>query len=756
MALLILIGIPLVYFSFVFVRIYNDSGTLIADVEKSLALMDKEPSVILSSDNKVLYRVSSEYRDAIQSISEVPKTVRDATLAAEDKRFYEHKGVDIIAILRVLVTNAKEGRLAQGGSTLEMQLAKRLKSHGEKSFTRKLRDIALAMQMQKRLTKDQILVFYLNQVFYGNGAYGIKAAVNIYFGKRLDQLTVGEAALLARCVRRPSDENPYANLDAALRNRDVVLKIMLTENMIDEQEYKKAVKERPKLRPKVVGSGAMTFAAPYFVQYILATFKKDFPDIELSQGGYTIQTTLDSRIQEVTEREVANIVRNNRRRKVTTAAFVLMDADGKLLAMAGGVSFKQNQYNVVTQGHRQPGSSFKPFVYATALATDAIGPNDSISNERLVIDMPGSEPYIPKNSGGSTGGRYSVRSAIAGSINICAVRVIQATHAQTVVDYAHDVFGFKSPLDPVPSLALGSSAVSPLEMAQGYSVFMLKGDRATPYGISKIIGPDGSTLKAYGPNIAKGVLSSSVCEYMDGFLRAVVTSGTARRYSYMMPKNCRGKTGTTSNNLDAWFCGYSDNLVGIGWVGNEQYDRRQKRWVPAAMSSSIYGGTVTVQMWAKIMKKAYDWIGRDFQPAERKRGEEPAGSIETPSDTSPDTPKVDDGTTVDPSTTPPSVDPTNPNQGAQTGDTGTQQNPSNTGPDKGTNSGETTVDPAKSEGRTDRKEPKPTRKTVEYVEVEICADSHDLASAYCPETVSRRYEKGKQPKRRCRIHGPKN
>lgn len=742
--LFIVLGIAFGVVGYRFAKIYQDSESLITEVEKNLALMDKRPSVIYSSDGKVLFRVSSEYRDAIKSISEVPDVVKNATLAAEDKRFYHHSGVDYIALVRMLFTNAKEGRLAQGGSTLTMQLAKRITTKGEKTFDRKMRDIALAYRMENQLTKDQILIFYLNQVFYGNGAYGIRAAANVYFGKRLDQLTVAEAALLARLVRRPTKENPYHNLDAAIRNRNVVLKIMLDEKMIDQKQYEHALREKVALRKRIVGSGAVTFGAPYFVQYVLSTLKKECPEVDLTLGGYEIYTTLDSRIQECAEEEVRNIVKANRRRKVTTSAFVMMDADGKIVAMVGGVSFKRNQYNIVVQGKRQPGSAFKPFVYATALETGALDQNDRLPNQPVKFPNGNGTYYTPENSNHKYSGPVTIKTAIQWSINVPAVNAIEKTGPVRVVDYAHDKFGFTSKLDPYLSLALGASAVSPLEMAQGYSVFMLMGDRATPYGITRVVGPDGMVVKAYKPNIIRGCISASTAQFIDECLRAVVTGGTAASSKHLMPDDCRGKTGTTSDNRDAWFCGYTPNLVAVGWVGNESYNPAKKEWVYSPMSSSTFGGTVTVKMWAKVMKKAHDLIGRHFKRDEGTTAAEPVKTLEAPEEPVPGpeetpTPGVDDlGNGV----TEPTTD--------VTGGTDASPQPVIEPPAVHHEPNLPTIT------SPEPKRPVQPERKEEYEEVEICAETGLRATIYCPETIVKKFVKGKAPRGRCKLHRPDN
>jgi penicillin-binding protein 1A len=737
----ILVAIPAVILGFMFMGEYTRAKSLLDKVtDAAYAMDDQKPSEILSSDGKVLYRVSTEFREPVFNISEVPKVVRDATLAAEDKRFYQHGGVDYVALLRMLFTNVREGRLAQGGSTLEMQLAKRLGSNGERTFNRKMQDVALAYRMEQVFTKDQILLLYLNQVYYGSGAFGIKAAADVYLGKRLDQLTPSDAALLARLVRRPSKENPFDDLKASLRNRDVVLGVMRDENMIDEDTFESAKKEKPHIRRRAFGSGAVTFGAPYFVQYVLDFVKKEMPDIDLDSGGYRIQTTLDSRLQDVAEEEVRRVVEANRRRKVTTGAFVLTDADGRIMAMVGGVDFKRNQYNAVTQGHLQPGSAFKPIVYATALNNGVIGEDERISNARYYYDDGYGNQQQISNDNDDYGGSKSIESALAYSINVCAARVMEKTGPSAVVDTAYSAFGFHSHLDPYLSLALGTSVVTPLEMAEAYSVFQLKGDRATPFGVSSVSGPDGSTIRTFEPNIARNVLKPEVCEFMDKCLRAVVTRGTAARYQHAMPPDSRGKTGTTSSNKDAWFCGYTDNLLGIGWVGNERWDKDRKQWNHEAMSSDTFGGTVTVQIWAGVLKKAVEILGPGYHRSN-------SGNLAHGDDAPPvKTDQANAGGTSAPTGADASAQP-----GTDAGAVGTR---SVDVPPAGEAGGQ----PA---GATPPREPSSTavprrqRKShEEYVEVEVCAETGMLATIYCPETVVRRFRKGHEPKKHCTLHPP--
>ncbi len=582
----------------------NKASVMVTNLPDIMSSLEIQPTVITSADGAELFRIAAENRQPVR-IDDIPKVVRDATLAAEDKRFYSHDGIDVWAIGRVLFTNARDGKMSQGGSTLTMQIAKRVYSEGERTYQRKIQDMALAVMMERKLTKDQILELYLNQVFYGSGAYGIKSAAKVYFGKSLEKLTISEAATLARCVRRPSQDNPFNDKEKAIENRNVVLRIMLDEKMITAAEFEKAKKDPLKLRKQHNSVVATDKVSPYFVDYILDSVHAELPNIDISRGGYKIETTLNLKMQNAADTAVRNLVRRNRRSGITTGAFLLTDRDGRILAMVGGVDYERNQFNMVYQGRRQPGSSFKPFIYAAAFEMGELDPNDTLSNERFTLADPGSgKPWSPKNSNGRYGGYVSVRTALTMSMNIPAVRVIDRIGPDEAVSFCRGVFGFSSVLDPVLPLVLGASAVSPMEMAQGYSVFQLHGDRATPFGIRRIYGPDGSVVIDNQPRILRGVLSAEKAEMMDSLLRSVVTSGTATRARGI--NNARGKTGTTSENRDAWFVGYTDQLMGVGWIASEK--RVGDRWVYEQMPG-VYGGTFTIQIWNDIMKFAQAEIG---------------------------------------------------------------------------------------------------------------------------------------------------
>lgn len=716
---------------FILTPILNDAAKTVQNLPELVQQVRGEPTTIVSSDNKVLLRLAVEYRKEV-NIADIPDSVIKTTLAAEDIRFYEHNGVDAIAILRILLTEQGRGKTT-GGSTLTMQLAKLMYTSSERTFERKLRDMALAIQMEKLLTKDQILEFYLNTVYYGEGSYGVGAAADVYFGKKLEDLTLAEAALLSRAVRRPSDENPRANLDIAIRNRNVVLKILLDESKISKEEYDEAVNEEVKLAPeRILFDGTTGKVSPYFVDYVLREVRRVLPDVDLKKGGYRIETTINQQLQGRVEREMNRTIEGYR--SIRTGAAIVIDRSGRVKAMFGGPSYKVDQYNGATQGRRQPGSSFKSFVYLAAVQNGIVrSPYGSVDNSTVTYRENG---RLKSPKGGGPSGMVSMKSAITYSYNKAAWHTLERVGPGNLVKLLHEELGFESELPAVPSLALGSGSVSPLEMAQAYTVFPLRGRRATVFGVERIIGPNG--LPVYGADSAlkQTKFSERSVDVIDECLRAVVTSGTGRAASSV--KYARGKTGTTNDNKDAWFAGYTNEYVGVVWFANPI--RTGKRVVYGEMGGSVMGGKVGAPTWAQIMKATQDVLGenapsdndrnrngsrndepdRDEARERRERSPDPDDTVEP---VKPPTEQVDPNKVPDP--TVPEADPAS---------AGGAVTPPVEAPKPNT----TPASPPKEEG---------TR--IETVTVEICAESGQRATVYCPERVTRTFPRGREPKGRC-------
>ncbi len=689
----------------------NKAATMIPNLGTIMEQISSQASEIVSDDGTVLYSMQGQYRKPV-SIEDVPQRVIDATLAAEDKRFFKHDGVDFVTMTNIALQTMVRGSVPRGGSTLTMQIAKRVYTSPVQTMDRKLDDMALAMQIERTLTKYQILELYLNQVYYGKRSYGIAAAADVYFGKTLDELTLGEAAMLARLVRRPSDENPFDNLDVAIKNRDVVLYLMLDEKMITEKEYYDAKAEVPKLakeRPITVSGKKY---APYFVDTVLRELQRDFPGVDFKLGGYRIETTLNWEIQKYAEEEIEKAVRGLRGKKVTTAAMFLVDDDGAVIVHVGGSDYDRNQFDVVTQGSRQPGSSFKPFVYATAIDRGLITPGSMVSREVFYWPATYGPPKMVHNSDEVYDGSVTVEYALQKSINTVAARVMIMTGPENVVGLCKNGFGFKSDLAAVPALALGSTAVSPLEMSRAYSAFKNHGDRIEPYFIRRVIGPDGEVVKRYGPKVSKNAVNPRTARVMDTMLYKAANNGTGRP-AIVDAKvvNGHGKTGTTNDYRDAWFCGYTNRFVGIGWVGSEV--RQGDRWIYQAMNR-VFGGTSVGPFWGKVVKRAQDVLG---EREVKFSGSYEDSAIEIEVD--PNRGMFEEIPDQPPVTTPP------------VGDGATSGPPvRTTPPDEG------------------------DERSLEIVYAEVCADTGALATTYCPEKARKPYLKGSEPKSRCPQHVP--
>ena len=733
---LTLFSLGFIVLAAVFMSVYKEQEQRISNLPALIASIQQEPTEILSADGKPLFIISSEYRRPAQS-AEIPKVVKDAVVAAEDVRFYKHHGVDIPSLFRIAVEAMKDRHFSQGGSTLTMQLAKRLYTSPEKTLKRKMQDMALAVAMERQLTKDQILTLYLNDVFFGSGAYGIRAAAQVYLGKELNELDASDAALLVRCVRRPSDETPFANYKKSIENRDTVLKIMHDEGMINDSVYNHSIREKPHLNPNPPSTTARVFAAPYFVDHVRKLIAQDMPDIDINQGGYKIYTTLDSHLQQVAEEATRKTIEQSRKKKVTTGACILIDYKGRILAEVGGVDYKKDQYNVITDGRRQPGSSFKSILYSTAMDQGQIDEDSYVSDDlKTYVDQWGNA-WTPHNDDDRRGGSYPVHTAFALSLNVCAAHIMEKVTPAVVVDYANNKFGFPEHFQPLMSLALGTGEVAPIDMARAYSIFMTGGDRVEPYPIDRVVGPDGTVLRKYEPKVTANVLDPRVVNQMRDLQLDVVQHGTGM-VARAVP-NARGKTGTTSDNKDAWFCGYSDGLECICWVANE--GKKDGKPYYDSMSSKVFGGTTATLIWVPVMNEAHkryavsmpdrDVVDTNAAFATQKDVDQ----TKAPTDTEKD--HVND--MVAPNNTP--------TKAPDDGDinNSTDNPPMDAGDQPDSLPPVPPIQPIK---------PKPKPKPIEYITVEVCADSHELATMYCPETVMRTYVKGQEPHKYCHIHGP--
>lgn len=564
---------------------------------------------IISADDQVLAVFAKEQREPA-SYDEIPQQLRDAVIAVEDKEFESHKGVYAKGLLRAVVVNLKRGRYAQGASTITMQLARNAFLSANKNVHRKLQEVILSIKIEQTLTKEQIIEMYLNVVYFGRGAYGVKRAAHVFFGKNLDQLSLSQCAFLAGVIQRPSYFSDPDYRQAALERRDLVLKNMVEQGRIDQPSYHDAVTSS--LRFARAADQDMEndgdWQAPYYVSWIKSRIDelREQNGIAMWQGGVIVRTSLNYQMQRAAEAAMTSMPRSLR-----AAGLVCIDpSTGDVLAMVGGRDWKENQYNNVTQGRRQPGSAFKPVVYATAIEAGKLQFHSRLPNMPLHFGK-----WNPKNMNSKYSSSVSVSDAITYSINIPAINALQTVGPQAVVDTARllgigDGGRYDSVMDPTLALALGASALKPIELARAYSAFANKGYCPTPRGILSIEDSSGQVMQDFTQIDTKRAISASTADVVDKLLQGPVDrpGGTAHRALRQWVGEARGKTGTTNEGRDAWFAGYwidpkeeGHKLVTIVWVSNPVKGRNghiRYATLPG------YGGTLCAPVWDRFMRVA--------------------------------------------------------------------------------------------------------------------------------------------------------
>jgi penicillin-binding protein 1A len=550
---------------------------------------------IYSADQVLLAELFAEKRDLV-TLTQIPEALQTALLATEDRRFYQHSGVDIKGLMRAIAKNLLKGRYAEGASTLTQQLAKTLFLTPRKTITRKVREAILALQMERRYTKDEILTLYLNQIYLGSGAYGVGAAAKTYFDKDISQLSLSQCALIAGLPKAPSRYSPIVNPDLALKRRNVVLAQMRAVQAIDEHVY-----EQARMEPIVTVSNQFDNRnAPYFVQHIKKTLEANNGADQLYRGGLTIFTTLSFAYQRAAEDAVASGLEQLVQRmkisgqinpKPQAGVVVLNVTTGGIMAMVGGLSGRENGFNRATMARRQPGSAFKPIVYALAVER-------GFEQHQLLLDAPvvfkspqTNQQWQPQNFSQTYAGEISIRWCLAQSKNIPAVRLIEKLGPSSVVQFGQKL-GIHSNLFPDLSLALGTSEVTLLELTAAYAVFANSGKYTTPHGVSKVVGSKGNILWKARPE-QRIAMSREGAAIVNNMLEAVIQEGTGRR-AKNLPGPLAGKTGTTNDFKDAIFVGYSpQHVVGV-WVGNDD---------ASTLGPKETGARAALPIWMQLMQK---------------------------------------------------------------------------------------------------------------------------------------------------------
>ena len=670
-------------------------------------LTDYQPKIplrVYTAEGALIGEFGEERRSLV-SIREVPEQLRQAILAAEDERFYQHTGIDYLGVARAAYANLVQGGRRQGASTITMQVARNFFLSSEKTLTRKLYEALLAFKIENNLSKDQILELYVNQIYLGQRAYGFAAASQIYFGKSLDKLTLGEAAVLAGLPKAPSAYNPVANPQRARQRQQYVLRRMKELGHINDEQHAEATKAPLQVRREVDNFAGVH--GEFLAEMVRQAVFEQYPE-ETYTKGFRVYTTIRKTDQEAayeavrrglmsydrsqgyrgpeafvelatnateddyeealaehadaddlraalvlaaSAREIKAVLRNGETATISgeglrfaaraledratqqrrirrgavirlqkddrnhwqiaqlpdaEAAFVSLDpANGAIRALIGGFDFHRNKFNHITQAWRQPGSSFKPFIYSAALEK-GLTPATVIVDEPIVVEaeVTGSQRWEPKNYDGKFEGPLRLRTALAKSKNMVSIRILQSIDPKYAQDYVTR-FGFDADKHPpYLTMALGAGSVTLLQMARGYAVFANGGYLIQPHFIQKIVDDRGNELGAASPphagEEALRVIDPRNAFIMDSMMQDVTRYGTAASVAKLGRRDLAGKTGTTNDFVDGWFCGYHPELVGIAWVGFDQ---------PRTLGKNQTGGRVALPIWIDYMGQALKGVG---------------------------------------------------------------------------------------------------------------------------------------------------
>ncbi|MBD2137908.1 penicillin-binding protein [Anabaena sp. FACHB-1237] len=562
------------------------------DVRQIKNFFPSETTYIYDIKGKLLSSVHGEANREVVPLNRISPNLKRAVLASEDGHFYQHHGINPSGVGRAIVVNMVAGGVKEGGSTITMQLVKNLFLSQKRAFTRKLAEAVLAIRLEQILEKNEILEMYLNQVYWGHNNYGVQTAARSYFNKSAEVLTLGESAMMAGLIQAPEEFSPFASMEKAKQKQKEVLGRMRDLNWITQKEYDNALNEKIKLGKIRSFQGS---ALPYITNTVAQEIvrDKDLGREKLLKGGMRIQTTVDAKFQKMAEETVSKWHEILLGQGLSKNQMALVSIDPRthfIKALVGGVDSKTSEFNRATQAQRQPGSSFKPFVYYAAFATGKYGPDST------VIDAPvgyrdGNGWYYPRNYDGGFSGAMSIRTALAQSRNIPVIKLGKAVGMNKVIDTCRTL-GIMSPMEPVTSLPLGAIGVTPLEMASAYATFANYGWQSPTTVIARITDSTGNVIRDNTPK-PKQVLDPWASAAIIDAMQSVVTSGTGKNAAIDRP--AAGKTGTTSSEKDIWFVGTVPQLTTAVWVGRD--DNRQ-------LSSGATGGVMVAPIWRDFMTEA--------------------------------------------------------------------------------------------------------------------------------------------------------
>jgi len=560
------------------------------DVRVLRTYVPTETTYIYDIKGKELASLHGEANREVVKLDKISPTLKRAVLAMEDSHFYLHHGINPNSVGRALLMNWERGTVVEGGSTLTMQLVKNLFLKPERKFSRKIAEAVMAIRVEQIFTKDQILEMYLNQIYWGHNNYGIQTASQSYFAKSADKLNLAESAMLAGLIQSPEEYSPFVNKEVAKQRQSVVLSRMRELGWITASEEEAARKQPLKIGKLTSWESSQL---PYITEAVVNELNERFGRDAVLKGGMRVQTTIDYKFQRMAEETISRAHDNLRYRGLYPDQVALAAVDPRthfVKALVGGISYEKSQFNRAVQARRQPGSSFKPFVYYTAFATGKYSP------ESTVIDAPvsyrdGDGWYSPQNYGGGFSGAMSIRTALINSTNVPAVKIGKAVGLDKVIETCRTL-GIKSPMEPVTSLPLGAIGVTPLEMAGGYATFASNGWYSEPTVIVRVTDSGGNVLLDNTPK-PRLVLDPWAAASLNSVLQGVISGGTGTAAQIGRP--AAGKTGTTSSERDVWFVGYVPQLAAAVWIGND--DNRP-------LGGGATGGGFAAPIWRDFMLQA--------------------------------------------------------------------------------------------------------------------------------------------------------
>lgn len=541
-----------------------------------------------SSDGEPLARRGAYYADRV-SIDDLPDYLVEAFIAIEDRRYYQHFGIDIRGLIRAAYVNATEGRTVQGGSTITQQTVKNLFLSSERTITRKVREMMLAIWLERHMSKQEVLELYLNRIYMGAGTYGVDAAARFYFDKPASQVSLAEAAMLAGLPKAPSRLAPTTNLQNAQNRADLVLRAMVDAGYLEKGDIFAA-----RVAPAAPAAREDEAGLNYFVDYVSELV------IELvgePTENLTVTTTLDPALQAAADETLVTKVRAGiTPLKVTEGALVTLDTGGAIRAMVGGKEYFRSQFNRAVQARRQPGSAFKPFLFLAALE-NGLEPDTVVEDSEVQIGT-----WSPDNYGGRFKGRMTIRQAFENSVNTVAVKLGQDIGTASVVEAAQRL-GITSELVNAPSISLGTSEVTLLELTGAYLPFARGGLSATPFAILKIETEDGRVLYEHQGEPAERLMTKEHAQQMTHLMHHVMYRGTGKKAA-LEGRDAAGKTGTSQDWRDAWFVGYTANYVTGVWVGNDD----------DTSMDEVVGGALPAEIWREVMVQAHRGVPAQTLP----------------------------------------------------------------------------------------------------------------------------------------------